>query len=237
MFYKKILFDLDNTLIDDDENRKYAIKKVIKNMRGNVNKKEVEDFIKFDNKYWKDRAEGKIKDPYKFKTIEEKTEWVRAERFIRFFGNISYEEAVKINDSYIKSLNENVIQIKNAEEVVKYLFKKNYEIYIITNGPTIPAKSKLEKINVNKYIKTLYTAEEAGFMKPHKEFFDKFFKKIDVKTTNDMLIIGDELEKDILGGIKSNIDTCWFNIKNQENKTEIKPDMEIKKLIDLKNIL
>lgn len=237
MFYKKILFDLDNTLIDDDENRKYAIKKVIKNMRGNVDKKEIEDFIKFDNKYWKDRAEGKIKDPYKFKTIEEKTEWVRAERFIRFFKNISYEEAVKINDSYIKDLNKNVIQIKNAEEVVKYLFERNYEIYIITNGPTIPAKSKLEKINVNKYIKTLYTAEEAGFMKPHKEFFDKFFKKIDAKATNDMLIIGDELEKDILGGIRNNIDTCWFNIKNEENKTEIKPDMEIKKLIDLKNIL
>ena len=85
MFYKKILFDLDNTLIDDDENRRYAIRKIIKNKRENVDKEEVEEFIKFDNKYWKDRAEGKIKDPYKFKTIEEKTEWVRAERFIRFF--------------------------------------------------------------------------------------------------------------------------------------------------------
>ena len=32
--YKKILFDLDNTLVDDDENRKYALavvnKKIIK---------------------------------------------------------------------------------------------------------------------------------------------------------------------------------------------------------------
>ena len=25
--YKMLLFDLDNTLVDDDENRKYAIKK------------------------------------------------------------------------------------------------------------------------------------------------------------------------------------------------------------------
>ena len=237
MFYKKILFDLDNTLIDDDENRRYAIRKIIKNKRENVDKEEVEEFIKFDNKYWKDRAEGKIKDPYKFKTIEEKTEWVRAERFIRFFKNISYEEAVKINSNYIKYLNENVIQIKNAEEVIKYLFKKNYEIYIVTNGPTIPAKSKLEKININKYIKTLYTAEEAGFMKPHKEFFDKFLKKIDAKTTNDMLIIGDELEKDVLGGIKNNIDTCWFNIRDVKNRTKIKPNIEIKNLIEIKNIL
>ena len=27
--YKKILFDLDNTLVDDDENRKYAIKQIL----------------------------------------------------------------------------------------------------------------------------------------------------------------------------------------------------------------
>ena len=30
--YKKILFDLDNTLIDDNENRKYAIRKILKEM-------------------------------------------------------------------------------------------------------------------------------------------------------------------------------------------------------------
>ena len=28
--YKKILFDLDNTLVDDNENRKYAIKQILK---------------------------------------------------------------------------------------------------------------------------------------------------------------------------------------------------------------
>ena len=26
--YKKLLFDLDNTLVDDDENRRYAIKQI-----------------------------------------------------------------------------------------------------------------------------------------------------------------------------------------------------------------
>ena len=28
--YRKLLFDLDNTLVDDDENRKYAIKQIKK---------------------------------------------------------------------------------------------------------------------------------------------------------------------------------------------------------------
>ena len=60
--YKKILFDLDNTLVDDDENRKYAIKQILIERKEEVNDKRIEDFIKLDNQFWKDRVEGKIKE-------------------------------------------------------------------------------------------------------------------------------------------------------------------------------
>ena len=86
--YKKILFDLDNTLVDDDENRKYAIKQILIERNEEPNDKRIEDFIKLDNQFWKDRAEGKIKDPYVFKTKEEKAEWVRTQRFLKYFENI-----------------------------------------------------------------------------------------------------------------------------------------------------
>ena len=55
------------------------------------------------------------------------------------------------------------------------------------------------------------SAEEAGDMKPSNEFFEKFFSKIQYYEKNSMLIVGDELDKDILGGIKNGIDSCWFN--------------------------
>lgn len=235
--YKKILFDLDNTLIDDNENRKYAIRKILKEMNKYLGEKQVEDFVKLDDKYWQDRASKKLKDPYEFKTIEEKTKWVRAQRFIMFFKDISFEEAVEINDKYINYLKEKIIPIEGAKEILEYLYNKNYEINIVTNGPTIPAKSKLEKTEISKYINLVFTAEEAGFMKPHKEFFEKFYKRIETTKVDEMLIIGDELEKDVLGGIENNIDTCWFNLKNSKNDTGIKPDIEIKKLVELKNVL
>ena len=44
--YKKILFDLDNTLVDDDENRKYAIKQILIERNEEPNDKRIEDFIK-----------------------------------------------------------------------------------------------------------------------------------------------------------------------------------------------
>ena len=52
-----------------------------------------------------------------------------------------------------------------------------------------------------------------------------------------MLIIGDELDKDVLGGIKNGIDSCWFNMNNTANCTNYKPMYEIASLMELKNIL
>ena len=74
-------------------------------------------------------------------------------------------------------------------------------------------------------------------MKPHDEFFLKFFQKIGTYEKGDMLIIGDELEKDILGGIKNGIDSCWVNTKKLENNTKFKPNYEVNNLMELKKIL
>lgn len=90
-----LLFDLDNTLVDDDdENRKYAIKKILFERGESIVTKKIEEFISLDNQFWKNRAEGKTKDPYKFKTNEEKTEWVSAQRFIKYFKDISLEVGI-----------------------------------------------------------------------------------------------------------------------------------------------
>lgn len=235
--YKKILFDLDNTLVDDDENRKYAIKQILIERKEEINDKRIEDFIKLDNQFWKDRAEGKIKDPYIFKTKEEKAEWVRTQRFIKYFKNISFEEGSSINEEYIKYLSENIVPIKNAKNIIEYLYERKYELHIITNGPTRAVKNKLEKIDVLKYITGIFTAEEAGNMKPRHEFFEKLFKKLCDYNKENMLIVGDELEKDIAGGNQNGIDSCWLNMNKTKNDTGYKPTYEIEDLIELKKIL
>ena len=235
--YKILLFDLDNTLVDDDENRKFAIKQVLFDRREEVTYDKIDRFIALDNQFWKDRAAGKIKNPYEFKNDEEKTKWVRAQRFLNFFKDISFEEAVKINDSYIRYLKDNIVPIKNSEVIIDYLYKKQYEIYVVTNSPQKVLNDKLSKINAQKYIKDIFSAEEAGHMKPHKVFFEKMFQKIGSDNVEDMLIVGDELEKDVLGGIQNGIDSCWVNLKKADNNTEFKPTYEINELIELKNLL
>ena len=235
--YKKLIFDLDNTLVDDDENRKYAIKQVLLDRDEEATNERVTEFITLDNQFWADRAAGKIRDPYEFKNNEERTTWVRAQRFLKFFQNISFEEATGINSRYINYLSEIVVPIKNSKDILEYLHKRQYDIYIATNGPSKAVNDKLSKIEVQHYIKGFYSADEAGHMKPNRVFFEKMFDKMDISNKADVLIIGDELEKDVLGGIKNGFDSCWLNTKCVDNSTDIKPTYEINDLMELKKYL
>ena len=47
--YNKIIFDLDNTLVDDDANRKYAIKQILLDRKELATIDRIKNFIDIDN--------------------------------------------------------------------------------------------------------------------------------------------------------------------------------------------
>ena len=222
--YKVLIFDLDDTLTNNLENVKEAFKKVIEYRKEKFTEEKFSKFYNIDLKFWSDRANGKLLTPYE-DNKEKKVEWLRANRFIKYFGenNISYEEAVKVNDIYMNGMKEKVVPRENCFEVIKYLYDKNYKIVIATNGPLIPLKIKIEKLDIFKYMDTIFSAEEIGFMKPSKEFYEALMKKSNLKVKEDILFIGDDLEKDIKGGIENGIDTCWCNYDNIPNNLSYIP--------------
>ena len=234
--YDTIIFDLDDTLTDDYENTKEAFKIVMKYKKEKYSDEKFEIFHKIDKKTWKDRAAGKLLTPYEDDKVK-KAEWIRAYRFLQYYKNtISYEEAVNLNNVYMEGMKQKVVSQEGAYEIIKYLYDKGYKIVIATNGPIIPLHTKLEKLEITQYIDTVFSAEEVGFMKPHKTFYDGLLKKAQIDSKEKVLFIGDELEKDIKGGIENGIDTCWYNNKRKVNN-QYKTKYEINKLEKLKRIL
>jgi FMN phosphatase YigB (HAD superfamily) len=159
--YTTIIFDLDDTLINNKENIKEAIKEVLKFKGEDFTEEKFKEWYQVDVQFWKDRINGLVKDPYEFKSKEEKAIWVRSQRFIRYFKDISLDEAMKLNEVYIEALKNNVVPIDGAKEIIEYLHKKNYKIVIATNGPKVAVPSKLEKIYIDQYITEVFGAEEA----------------------------------------------------------------------------
>lgn len=235
--YKTIIFDLDDTLTDDCENIRQAFKIVLEYKKENYTDEKFERFYSIDKKTWKDRAAGKLITPYE-DNIEKKAEWLRASRFLKYFENsIDYNEAVHINNIYMDGMKKKVVAREGTLDIIKYLYDKKYILIIATNGPTVPLNAKLEKLEIKEYFKTIFSAEEVGFMKPHIEFYKGLLKKSGNPNKENILFIGDELEKDIKGGIENNIDTCWCNYNNEDKSTIYIPKYEIHKLEELKQIL
>lgn len=234
--YEIILMDLDNTLVDDEASREYAFSKILEYKKEEVTEEKLKKFKEMDNTFWRDRAEGKIQGP-EFRTIEEKTTWNRAQRFLRYFSNITFEEAVFLNTKYIEAIQEQVVELPKAKEILVYLKQKDYKVYITTNGPKLAMREKIKKIKSEEYITDYFSAEEIGFMKPRVEFFEGFMNKIQYTDRSKMIVIGDELDKDVKCGSINQIDSCWFNPKQIKNNTQYTPTYEINCLIELKNIL
>lgn len=234
--YKTIIFDLDDTLTDDRENVKQAFKIVMNYRNEQYTDEKFERFFQIDKQTWSDRAKGKLITPYENDKVK-KAEWIRAYRFIKYFNDeISYEEGVNINNIYMEGLKEHVVSQEGSYEIIKYLYEKGYKIVIATNGPIVPLHTKLDKLNIANFIDTVFSAEEVGFMKPHKEFYKGLFEKAKIQETINILFVGDELEKDIKGAKENNIDACWCNYKHEVNNLyEVK--YEINKLEELKHIL
>ena len=235
--YTTLIFDLDDTLTDDFENCREAFKIMISSRNEAYQEDDFLRFRKIDKKTWEDRAAGKLPTPYE-DNDEKKKEWIRASRILKYYGEdkITYDEAVKLNDIYIEGMKEKVVSRPDTLKVIKYLYEKKYRLIIATNGPLVPLKEKLRKIEIINYIDVIFSSEEAGQMKPHEKFYEKLFLKANINPSKEILFIGDNLETDIKGGIEHGMSTCWCNYNNKTND-KYSVTHEIEKLSDLIDIL
>lgn len=171
MKYKYLIFDLDDTLNNDYENRRYAIKEVLRYLNKEISDEVVNEFLKFDNKYWSDRANGSIQDLIQFETVEEKVIYRRSQRFVLFFQGMTFDKAKEVNMLYLEKLKENIVAIDGALDIIKYVHEKGYKIVIATNGPTVAIGGKLEKIGIDKYVDCIFASEEVRLYETKKRVY------------------------------------------------------------------
>lgn len=233
--YDAILFDLDDTLIDNDESIKHAIFDIYEKMGIPCNDATFNLWKQFDIDYWSDWENGTVVFPSWASSQHLKIDYLRVNRFVQFFKEygISYDEAVKLNNYYISLLPKNIVPIDGAKDLLSEL-EKNFELIISTNGPKDAAFAKVKAANLHPHISKIVASGECGFSKPMPGFFKYVISKMNNKNRHRMIIVGDSLKSDILGGIYNGIDSCWFNPHRKENTIGMEPTYEIdhlKKLV------
>ena len=117
------------------------------------------------------------------------------------------------------------------------LTKAGYELYAATNGITTIQKGRLEHSPVTKYFKKVFISEELKVAKPSPLFFERVAKDIPDFDKETAVMIGDSLTADIQGGINAGIDTIWMNLARKENRTAVKPTVEVRSYAELLEFL
>ena len=146
-------------------------------------------------------------------------------------NNISASE---MSEKYLYELSCSSYTYEGAAELCEELAKAEKNLYIITNGHTVTQTKRLKNSDFIKYIKKSFISEQIGYQKPNKEYFDYVIDHIPEKDKSKILLIGDSMSSDILGGINFGVDTCWLN-PNNANAT-YKPTYEIAKIMHICDI-
>ncbi|MBU8892845.1 MAG: YjjG family noncanonical pyrimidine nucleotidase [Bacteroidales bacterium] len=227
--YKHIYFDLDRTIWDFDTNahdtfrdifKKYELEKIFKTFDNFYN-----SYVKHNDILWGDYREGKIK-----KSI---LSYKRFSLTLEEFGVNDEELAKKIALDYITISPTKKQLFPFAHDTLEYLHKK-YKLYIITNGFNEVQFTKLKTSNLDKYFLKVFTSEDAGAQKPNPIIFQHALKNVNANK-KDSIMIGDDLQVDILGAKDFGLDQVFFNpenLKHSENITH-----EINSLKELQEIL
>lgn len=202
-----IFFDLDHTLWDFEKNSALAFKTIFKKNNLAINLDTfLEAYVPINLSYWKMFREGAIsKEDLRYKRLNE--------AFLHIKEEQPKETINKLAVDYISYLPENNHLFAHVAPTLEYL-KQKYTLHIITNGFDEVQFKKLRNSKIEHYFKTVTTSETAGVKKPDPVIFKTALQNAN-SNANNALMIGDNLEADIVGAEKVGLQTIFFDLRGE----------------------
>lgn len=228
--YKHLFFDLDHTLWDFDTNAKSSLQEIYAEFDLHINV--TPEFNEFYRKYlyhneilWDRYQKG-------FITADE-LKWRRMWRTLLDFKIGDERLSKQLSGRFLEILPTKKEVFPYTIEILAYLTNKNYKIHLITNGFEKTQWSKIRNSGLDKYLTHVITSEGSNSLKPKKEIFEFAIQKANAML-KESIMIGDNLDADIMGAMNAGMDTIFVNHINAS--TTIKPTYSITHLDQLEKI-
>ena len=220
--YDWILFDADKTLFDFND--KLGLEKLFTLHGLTLSEVDYQQYKKKNTNLWHDFEAGIIN-----------SNTIKTTRFKPWEKKFNMPSS-HINDKFIEAMIEICEPLTGAIELINNLHNK-VNLGMITNGFNSLQQARLDKNGMRDKFKIVVTSEQATYAKPSPKIFDYAFKKMNQSNKERVLMIGDNLDTDILGGQKYGIHTCWFNPQNKPMKSNIPPQFQVSRLCELESII
>jgi len=225
---KAVIFDIDNTLLNDDlaveSACKILYKKYSKYLDNNF-ESFLADWFSAIEKYFPKFLKGEI-------SFTEQRVMRIKEIFRQTDMSLNETDSLLIHREYLTEYENNWCLFDESKFVLDELENK-YELGIISNGKQEQQIKKLNATGIINYFSTIVISSEIGIKKPDKRIFDHLIKKLNISPSH-CYYIGDKPKTDIEGAENAGMNGIWINRKGENTELDI---LEIKSLNEIKKIL
>ena len=223
---KAVLFDSDDTILDFTLAEHIALKKTLTEVGIEPGDETISLYSSINKRHWEMLERGELT-----------REQVLVQRFDRLFEALGIDaDSAATQASYEHNLSQGHYFIPGAVELLEALWGK-YKLYMVTNGNEKVQVPRLESADIGHFFEDIFISQRIGYDKPRIEFFEACFAKMLPYAKDEMIIIGDSLTSDILGGINAGIHTCWFNPHGKQGRADIVPEHIVKNLDEIPDLL
>ena len=150
---------------------------------------------------------------------------------------VTEDMCLKMSDIFLGFCSNKPGVVDGAHELMDFLKGKGYRMHMTSNGFHEVQYKKLAACGLRDYFDTIILSEDAGVNKPSPQYFDYAFKVSGARPET-TLMIGDNLQTDILGALNAGLDAMLFNRWNVDAKsTPQAPTYIVDSLRDIMTIL
>jgi len=224
--YDWIFFDADGTLFDYDAAEAAALEGAFEAC-GLPYESEIRPlYSEINAGIWRDFELGRIGQKE-----------LKTARFDRLFDAVGLTaDSTEFSRQYLAILGAQTSLLDGAESLVASL-AENVRMLLITNGLAEVQVPRFAASSIHGCFAEIVISGEIGLAKPDPAIFDFAFDRIDRPARDRVLMIGDNLGSDILGGANYGLDTCWFNPAGVANGHGVEPTYEIRELHEILDLL
>ncbi len=221
MKYEWILFDADETLFSF--NSYLGLKPLLSRYGVEFSEEDYAAFQAVNKPLWVEYQEKKIN-----------AKELQTRRFAHLSA-LTGQDPLVLNQELMAQMALVSTPLEGVMDMLSALVGK-VKMGIITNGFHALQQKRLENTKTTDFFEMVVVSEIVGAAKPAPEIFEYAFERIEDLNKRSVLMVGDTLTSDILGGNQVGIDTCWFNPQQQPNDTTIQPTYEIQHIRQLVEI-